>query len=75
MKKTGEFREKWENLRENLRKTSNGDERIWENLRKNWKILIQTGKLLKKTENLRKNWKILKQNWKIWKKIQKSREK
>ena len=68
MKKTGEFREKWENLRENLRKTSNGDERIWENLRKNWKILIQTGKLLKKTENLRKNWKILKQNWKIWKK-------
>ena len=75
MKKTGEFREKWENLRETLRKTSNGDERIWENLRKNWKILIQTGKLLKKTENLRKNWKILKQNWKIWKKIQKSREK
>ena len=68
LKKTGEFREKWENLRENLRKTSNGDERIWENLRKNWKILIQTGKLLKKTENLRKNWKILKQNWKIWKK-------
>ena len=71
MKKTGEFREKWENLRENLRKTSNGDERIWENLRKNWKILIQTGKLLKKTEKL--------ENFETklgdLEKIQKSREK
>ena len=50
----GKFEEKLENFEktwkiseklgqfegENLRKTSNGDERIWGNLRKNWKILI-----------------------------------
>ena len=75
MKKTGEFREKWENLRENLRKTSNGDERIWEILRKklenfdtNWKTSEKDGKFEEKLENFETKLEDLE-------KIQKSREK